>query len=92
MTVALELPAIAAVVTLNVADVAEAATVAEAGTVRTAFVLARVTAAPPVGAACDKVMVQIPVELAARVVGAHDTEVMDVGATKLIVTRAGFAL
>jgi hypothetical protein len=48
--VALELLAMAAVVALKVADVAAAATVTEAGTVRTELVFVRVTLAPPVGA------------------------------------------
>ena len=51
MTVAVELLAIAAVVTVNVAEVAAAATVTDAGVVRTALLSERVTLAPPAGAA-----------------------------------------
>jgi hypothetical protein len=49
--VALALLAMVAVVTLNVTDVAAAATVTEAGTVNVALEFARVTLAPPAGAA-----------------------------------------
>jgi hypothetical protein len=51
VTVALSLPAIeAAAVALNVAVVAPAATVTDAGTVSEALLLASVTLDPPVGA------------------------------------------
>jgi hypothetical protein len=47
------------VVTAKVAEVAAAATVTDAGTVRVALVLVRVIAAPPVGAALLRVTVQV---------------------------------
>jgi hypothetical protein len=50
VTVALVLLLTVVVVTLKVADVAEAATVTEAGTVSVALEFARVTLAPPAGA------------------------------------------
>ena len=60
----------AVVVALNVAEVAAAATVTEAGIVRVTLGLVRVTLAPPVGAALDKVTVQVLEALAPRD-GAH---------------------
>ena len=51
VTVELPLLAIVVVVALNVAEVAAAATVTDAGTVRAAFVFVSATKAPPVGAA-----------------------------------------
>ena len=48
--VAVELLPIAAVVALNVADLAAAATVTDVGTVRVEFVFDSVTLAPPLGA------------------------------------------
>ena len=64
----------AAVVALKVAVMAAAATVTEAGTVRVALVLVRVTRAPPVGAALVKVTVQVLEELGPRLVGLQASE------------------
>jgi hypothetical protein len=58
-----------AVVMLNDAVVAAAATVAEAGTVRTELLLASVTEAPPLGAGWPRVMVQAPDAFGPRVEG-----------------------
>jgi hypothetical protein len=63
------------VVTLKVAEVAAAGTVTDAGTVRVALVLERVTAAPPVGAALVKVTVQVELPELLRVAGRHVREV-----------------
>lgn len=62
-----KLPAVA----LNDAVVAEPATVTEAGTVRTAFVLLNCTAAPPFGAALLNVTVQVLVADGPRLPGAQ---------------------
>jgi hypothetical protein len=61
--VALELLLIVAVVTVKVAEVAAAATETEAGTVKVELVFAKVTLAPPVGAACVSVTVHVLEEL-----------------------------
>jgi hypothetical protein len=61
----------APVVALNVADVAAAATVADAGTVKVVLVLVSVTVLPPAGAAWFNVTVQLLVPLGPRVVGLH---------------------
>jgi len=58
-----------AVVMLKVAVVAAAATVAEAGTVRTELLLASVTEAPPLGAGWPRVMVQVLAAFGPRVEG-----------------------
>jgi len=47
------------VVAVNVAVVAAAATVTEAGTVKAALLLLSVTLAPPVGAGCVNVTVHV---------------------------------
>src|SRR5580700_3805630 len=67
----------AEVVALKVADMAAAATVTDAGTVRVALLLVRTTEAPPVGAAWDRVTVQVLVELGPRLVGLQASEVVD---------------
>jgi hypothetical protein len=59
------------VVAAKVAVVAPAATVTQAGMVRTVLVLDSVTAAPALGAATDKVMVHVEVARGAKVVGEH---------------------
>jgi hypothetical protein len=65
---------IVVVVALNVADVAAAATVTDAGTVSVVLVLVSVTNAPPAGAAPVSVTVQVALLAAFNVVGAHDRE------------------
>ena len=64
----------AAVVALKVAVVPAAATVTDAGTVRVALVLVKVTAAPPVGAALVSVTVQVLEAFGPRLVGLQASE------------------
>ena len=78
----------AAVVVLKLADMAVAATVTEAGTVSVALVLVRVTAAPPVGAACVSVTMQALEELGPRLVGLQTREETSTDATRLMVAFA----
>lgn len=80
----MELPLSDPVVAVNVADVAPAATVAVAGTVTTVLLLERVTAAPPVGAAWDREIVQVVEEFADREEGAHESDDRETGATNAI--------
>ena len=61
-------------VALKVADVEPAVTVADAGTVNSAFPLDSVTAAPPAGAAPVSVTVQVVVLELFKVDGVHDSE------------------
>ena len=82
----------AAVVALKVADVAAADTVNDAGTVRVALVLDRVTRAPPVGAALFRVTVQVLEELGPRLVGLQASEVTSTGATRLTLALAELPL
>ena len=61
---------------MNVAVVAAAATVADAGTVNAEVALLEsVTVVPPVGAALERVTVHVVVEDAARVVFVHCSDV-----------------
>ena len=92
MTVALELLLMAAVVALKVAEVAAAATVTDAGTVRIALELERPTLAPPVGAAWVRLMVQVLEELAPMLAGLHVRDETSTGATKLTVALAELLL
>ena len=80
------MPAIeAAAVALNVAVVAPAATVTDAGTVSKALLLPSVTLDPPVGAVCVKVTVHVLTALCPTLVGLHATPDTSTGATRLIV-------
>ena len=90
--VALELLLIVPVVALKVAEVAAAATVTEAGTVRVELVLVSVTLAPPVGAAWVKVTVHVVDELWPRLVGLQASEETSTGATRLTVVFAELLL
>ena len=72
--VALELLLIVDVVAVKVAEVADAATATDTGTVRLVFELDNVTVAPPVGAAWLSVTVQVVDELAPRLVGLQVTD------------------
>ena len=86
--VALELLAIVVVVALKVADVAPAVTATEVGTVRVELLLDNVTLAPPVGAGCVKVTVQVLEAFCPRLVGVHAREDINTGATRLTVAVA----
>jgi hypothetical protein len=82
--VALWLLPMVVVVTLNVAEVAAADTVTDAGAVRVAFVLVSATLAPPVGAAWVRVTVQVLDELGPTLVGLQATPETTTGANRLI--------
>jgi hypothetical protein len=66
--------AIVPVVALKVAEVAAAATMTDAGTVRADLLLVTVTVAPPVGAGAERVTVQVLDELGPRLVGLHASD------------------
>jgi hypothetical protein len=83
VTVALELPLNAVVLALKVAEVAAAATVTDAGTVRVALLLDRLMLAPPVGAAWVSVTVQVLEAFDPRLAGLHAKEGSNTGATRL---------
>ena len=80
------------VVALNVAVVAAAATVTEAGTVRVVPVLVKVTLAPPVGATLLSVTVQVLEAFGPKLVGLQASVDTNTGATKLIVALAELLL
>ena len=90
--VALELLLMVAVVALNVAEVAAAATVTEAGTVRVELVFDSATLAPPLGAGWVSVTVQVLEEFGPRLVGLHASEDTSTGATRLTVAVAELLL
>jgi hypothetical protein len=92
VTVALELLAMAPVVTLKVADVAAAATVTEAGTVKVALEFARVTLAPPAGAAWVRVTVQVLEELAPMLEGLQLRDETSTDAARFTVVLAELLL
>ena len=82
----------AAVVTVKFADVAAAATVTDAGTVNVALEFARVTLAPPVGAAWVKVIVHVLEEFAPMPVGLQLRDETSTGATRLTMVLAELLL
>jgi hypothetical protein len=90
--VALELLPMAAVVTMKFADAAAAATVTEGATVSVALEFARVTLAPPEGAACVNVTVQVLEELAPMLVGLQASDETSTDATRLTVALAELLL
>jgi hypothetical protein len=90
--VALELLLIVVVFTLNVAEVAAAATVTEAGTVRLELLFDRLTLAPPVGAAWVNLTVQVLEEFGPRLVGLHASDDIRTGATRLTLAVAELLL
>jgi hypothetical protein len=92
VTVALEVPPSAAVVAVKFAELAAAGTVTEAGTVSREVVLARVIAAPPVGAGWDRVTVQVVEVFGPRLVGLHDKDETSPEAAKLRVVVAELPL
>ena len=69
----------------KVAELALAATVTEAGTLSMELVLDSVTAAPPAGAACDNVTVQVEEAFDPMLPGLHVTDDTRVAATRLMV-------
>jgi len=90
--VELELLAMVVVDTVNVPIVAVAATVIDAGTVKVASVFVRLTLAPPAGAGCVRVTVQVLDEFCPRLLGLHDTFDTRTGATRLTVVLAELLL
>ena len=91
MTVELWSVATAPVLTLNAADVRPAVTVTDAGTVKVAFVLVRVTTALPAGAAFVSVAVQLPDAFAPRLAGQASDDT-STGATRFTVALAELPL
>ena len=89
---ALALAAIAAVVALNVAVVAPAATVTDAGTVSEELVLASAMLAPPAGADWVKVTVQVVEAFGPRLTGLHESEETSTGAARLTAELAELLL
>jgi hypothetical protein len=82
----------AAVETVKFADVAVAATVTDAGTVRVELLLESVTLAPPVGAGWVRVTVQVLKELDPTLPGAQDRVETKIGASRLTVVFAELLL
>jgi hypothetical protein len=91
-TVALELLLMAAVVTVKFADIAAAGTVTDAGTVRVALEFARMTLAPPAGAAWVSVTVQVLEELAPMPVGLQVNDETSTVAARFTVVLAELLL
>ena len=86
------MPAMVVVVTLKVEDVAAAATVTEAGTVKVALEFARVTLAPPAGAAWVRVTVQVLEELAPMLEGLQLRDETSTDAARFTVVLAELLL
>ena len=80
------------VVALNVPVVTPAATVTDAGTVSIALVLVSVTAAPPAGAACVNVTVQVLDAFCPKLAGLHASDETVTGATRVTVAFAELPL
>jgi len=80
------------VVALNVAEMAAAATVTDAGTVRVAFVLVNITAAPPLGAGWVRVTVQVLEAFGPRLVGLQARLETNTGTTRVMVAFAELLL
>ena len=80
MIVALELLLIVPVLTINVAEVAAAVTVTEPGTANVELLSDKVTRAPPLGAACVRVTVQVLDELGPRLFGLQDKAEIEMAA------------
>jgi hypothetical protein len=75
----------AAAVALNVAVVAPAVTVTDAGTMSEVLLLTSVTVAPPAGAVWVSVTVQVPTALCPRLAGLQATADTRTGASRLTV-------
>ena len=82
----------AAVVALELAVVAPAATLTEAGVVSTALLSERATLAPPAGAAWVKVTVQVLEALGPRLLGVQAREDTNTGATSAMLALAELPL
>ena len=82
----------AVVVALKLAEVADAATVTDAGTESAELLLERVTAAPPAGAGCDRVTVQVLEAFGPRLAGLQAREETRTGATRLMAEFAELPL
>ena len=82
------MPPMAEVVALNVAEVAAAATVTDAGTVSVALVFVSVTVAPPVGAGWVRATVQELEAFGPRLAGLQTSEETSTGATRVMVALA----
>ena len=80
------------VVALNVAVVAAAGTVTDAGTLKAVLLLLSDTLAPPVGAGCVRVTVQVLDAFCPRLVGLHTSDDTSTGATRLTVALAELLL
>ena len=89
VTVAAWLLAMTPAVAVNVAVVAAAGTVTDAGTVSKALLLESETSDPPAGAPLESVTVQVDAALLARLVGAQETPVKEAGASNEIVAVWG---
>jgi hypothetical protein len=82
----------AVVVALNVAVFAEAGTVTDAGVVKSALLSDSVTCAPPLGAAFDKVTVQVLDAFGPMLAGLQATEETTVAAVRFTVVLAELPL
>ena len=89
---AVESAARAAVVTLNVAEVALAATVTDAGVVSAVLLSVIVTPAPPVGAALVSVTVQVLEAFGPMLAGVQEIEDTVTGARRFTVVLAELPL
>ncbi len=78
--------------TLNVPVATPAATVIDAGTVSTAFVLVNVTSAPPAGATFVNVTVHVLDPFGPKLVGLHDTDDTNTAADRFTVVFAELLL
>jgi len=83
---------IVVVVALNVAVFAAAATVTDAGTVSVELLFVKVTVAPPVGAACVSVTVQVLEAFCPRLVGLHASDETSTEAVRLMLVLAELPL
>ena len=88
----LESLGIVVVVALKVADMAAAATLIEAGTVRVALVLVRTTLAPPAGAALVRVTVQVLEAFGPRLVGLQANDETSTDAARVTAALAELPL
>ena len=79
-------------VTVKVVDVAAAVTVTDAGTVSVALEFERAMLAPPAGAGCVNVTVQVLEELAPMLAGVQDSEETSTDAARFTVVLAELLL